>query len=193
MNEHEPGGAGVRAVEPRASPERGGFCRMRMTVKTTIATRTATAKKSSRKRNDQAHWSMIGIANSRSNSAPYASRIVNPRTMKPQNVKKCATPGRPPLQQLALAEDLDGLGLQAHTLLVGAPHRRLARADRLEDLVAAPRGQRQGSEREQHAQHQTHGEVRLGERGGFGDVGHHRRRARGPPGCGELAEEPTGQ
>ena len=39
---------------------------------------------------------------------------------KPQNVKKCAMPGRGPLQQPALAEDLDDLVLDPLLDAVGA-------------------------------------------------------------------------
>ena len=63
-----------------------------MTVKAPIARSTATAKKSSRKPS-RAQRPMTGIANSRSNRAPYASRIVAASTTKAQKVKKCATPG----------------------------------------------------------------------------------------------------
>jgi hypothetical protein len=58
-----------------------------MTAKVASETSTATAKKSSR-RPSRAQCPMTGIAKSRSNSAPYASRIVAASTMNAQNVKK---------------------------------------------------------------------------------------------------------
>ena len=65
---------------------------MRITVKTTRATSTITANKSSTKATHDQFF-RTGIANVRENKAPYASRIVRPRMMKPQNVKKWARPG----------------------------------------------------------------------------------------------------
>ena len=63
-----------------------------MTVKVVSATRTATAKKSSRNPRPRL-WPMSGMAKVLENRSPYASMIVNSRMMKPQNMKKWARPG----------------------------------------------------------------------------------------------------
>ena len=58
--------------------------------------------------------------------------IVSSRTMKPQKVSACATPGTDHLQQLALPDHLGGLDL-------GVPARMLAdRGDPLRGWLAGP-------------------------------------------------------
>ncbi len=71
---------------------RAAESRSRSTAKVTMASSTATAKKSSAKPS-QGSRPIHHTAKSRSNSAPHASRIVNNRNTNPQNVKKCAMPG----------------------------------------------------------------------------------------------------
>ncbi len=97
-------------------------------MKTTRATSTAVAKKSSTKAS-QLLWPIQGMWKSRSNSEPYASRIVVSKTVKPHMVKKCARPGTVQLQQLALTRDLDEFGVGDLANSLPTPRRGLARAN----------------------------------------------------------------
>jgi len=63
-----------------------------MIVKVMMPASTPTANRSSMNPMN-AQWPMPGIAKLRLNRSPYASMIVSSRTMKPQNVSACATPG----------------------------------------------------------------------------------------------------
>ena len=54
---------------------------------------------------------MIGMWKPSWNTAPNASTIVVNRTMKPQKMKKCMSPGTVPLHELPLSEDHDELVL----------------------------------------------------------------------------------
>jgi hypothetical protein len=69
-----------------------GACWMRSTVNTASAATHSRAKRSSKNPN-QAKLPTIGIWKSGLTNPMKASTIVNNRTMKPQNTRKCAAPG----------------------------------------------------------------------------------------------------
>ena len=73
-------------------PSRLGSDDSLMIAKVTMPTRTATANRSSMKPT-HAHVPISGMAKCLLNSAPYASMMVRIKTMKPQKVSACATPG----------------------------------------------------------------------------------------------------
>ena len=73
-------------------PSRCGSLRSLITAKVISPASTATANRSSIKPMN-AQCPMPGIANVRLNRSPYDSMIVSSKTVKPQNVRACATPG----------------------------------------------------------------------------------------------------
>ena len=92
----------ARVCEPKnreARPSRCGLFRTLITVNVMIPASTPTLNRSSMK-------PMAGqcpiqmIANFRLNRSPYASMIVSSKTMKPQKVRACATPGTDHLSSL---------------------------------------------------------------------------------------------
>ena len=93
---------------------------------------------------------------SRSNSAPYASTIVSPRTRKPQNDERVRQAGDRPLEQPALTDDLGDLGLE-HRAGVDVPaQRRLAAADQPPQPVQAPPGDGQRDDGDEEADEEAH-------------------------------------
>ena len=153
--EDHPGRAGVRAVEPgRALPSGRRAAGSRRIANVTMPTSTATANKSSRKPTDRPAADQRDVEVRGRTARRRPRRSSGPRTMKPQKVRKCATPGTDHVSSLPLAEDLGDLGPQprrrrrpagpapaARCGPAGAATRPAARRPRTRPRSSAARGQ----------------------------------------------------
>ena len=146
-DEDEPRGAGVRAVEARLAallrrvvdePDRPRTSRRR---RTTSTANRSIAKPSTGQRADDRDDEVA-----RRTAAPYASRIGGAEDDEAPEREHVGDAGDRPLEQPALAEDLDDLGLdELLGLVLGAARRRAGRALTMRTSVAgAPQRRARG-------------------------------------------------
>ena len=137
-------------------PRRCGFCLMRITVNVAQRREHGDARRGLRRTATHAHWSMIGIEKSGLNKRAVGLEDRQPQDDEAPEGEGVREARHGPLQQLALAQHLDGLCLDQVARVGQASGRaRLAHPNEAEEHEHATTGNGEGGEGDQQANGQS--------------------------------------